>query len=179
MFVEDGWDICNRDYVLSTTSNKRSFRYHNLKCRNCDEKGHLSKSCPLPKVSEHLHAFYCSNVTLISALYMYIYACSTYIWHDNAINIISHVFIGSNTAMLVQKLFHFQKEKKCGLCSEVHYKSRDKRHCPQTICLLCLQTGHSKASCYEARAIRKTFCKRCRQRGHQAKVSGNYMQQRL
>ena len=112
-------------------------------------------------------------------IYMYIYTCSTYIWHDNAINIISHVFIGSNTAMLVQKLFHFQKEKKCGLCSEVHCKSRDKRHCPQTICLLCLQTGHSKASCYEARAIRKTFCKRCRQRGHQAKVSGNYMQQRL
>lgn len=73
MFVEDGWDICNRDYVLSMTSNKRSFRYHNLKCRNCDEKGHLSKSCPLPKVSEHLHAFYCCNVTVTSALYICIY----------------------------------------------------------------------------------------------------------
>ncbi|XP_067937519.1 uncharacterized protein [Watersipora subatra] len=46
---DEGWEIINTDLNLSNLGKKGSFRYHKLKCKNCDERGHLSSTCPIPK----------------------------------------------------------------------------------------------------------------------------------
>ena len=81
--------------------------------------------------------------------------------------------MGIQSVIILSCFFFYdlQKQRACGICSDIHQNQKDVQSCPRMMCGNCLETGHPAKFCRKAKYLHeKVRCKRCRHKGHHAKV---------